>query len=599
MNINGFEIETYNQHRLQENAKYSTCPLCSHTRQHNPKQKCLTVFWDTGLAYCSHCGERIQLHTFKKRKEEKKYIRPKWENNTNLSEKIVKWFETRKISQFTIRLMKICGGKSYMPQTEKEENTIQFPYFLDTELINIKYRDGSKNFKLVKGAEKTPYNMDGMKLNNSVIIVEGEMDCLSFIECSFHNCISIPNGANERNVNTDYFDNVIEYFDNKEKIYLALDNDGPGKNTQNEIGRRLGIHKCLIVDFEDCKDANEYLCKHGKEKLKATIENAKPFPVDGIIYLKDIESQIYDEINNGCEVGTTTYFPSLDPHLKWLPGTNYLFSGYPNHGKSEFTIELALIKSKYDGDKWAVFSSESYPPKRFYKNLIEKYTGKSLNNRFDNFVSDNELKSAMEFINDHIFFVYPEKDVHSSQELIKRYIYLINKHGITGIISDPFNQIIRDMAKPQRSDLYLADYIAEKKQIVHKYQLLNIEVVHPKNPDIRQFISGEPPQPNVFTINEGAMWNNALDVVVIIHRPSYIQNKSDNSVIISVDKVRDQKLRGLPGFVKLEYNRKISRYLDKLVSPFDKSQIVIKDNENDYWWNEEKELNEYTDPIPF
>jgi twinkle protein len=65
--INGFEIEEYNIYNIPQNAKYHTCPNCSHDRKpENTKQKCLSVFWDTGLGQCNHCGSRVQLHTFKK-----------------------------------------------------------------------------------------------------------------------------------------------------------------------------------------------------------------------------------------------------------------------------------------------------------------------------------------------------------------------------------------------------------------------------------------------------------------------------------------------------------------------------------------------------
>ena len=33
--LNGFKIEKYNQHNLNENAKYSTCPICSKDRKKN------------------------------------------------------------------------------------------------------------------------------------------------------------------------------------------------------------------------------------------------------------------------------------------------------------------------------------------------------------------------------------------------------------------------------------------------------------------------------------------------------------------------------------------------------------------------------------
>ena len=127
MELNGFQIEKYNQYNLQENSKYSTCPLCSDKRKpHNQKQKCLMLDWSTGLGTCQHCGEIIQLHTFKKKEAQKEYVKPEWKNNTELSDAVVMWFEKRKISQFTLRMLKVTEGKEWMPQEKKEVNTIYF-----------------------------------------------------------------------------------------------------------------------------------------------------------------------------------------------------------------------------------------------------------------------------------------------------------------------------------------------------------------------------------------------------------------------------------------------------------------------------------------
>jgi twinkle protein len=71
--------------------------------------------------------------------------------------KVLGWFATRGISQETVASLGISNSPEYMPQTGKTENVIKFNYFMGDQLINIKYRDGRKNFKLYKGAEKVFY----------------------------------------------------------------------------------------------------------------------------------------------------------------------------------------------------------------------------------------------------------------------------------------------------------------------------------------------------------------------------------------------------------------------------------------------------------
>src|SRR5690606_16265967 len=125
---------------------------------------------------------------------------------------------------------KVTQGMEWMPQTKREEKVICFNYFLDDELVNVKYRDARKNFKLYKGAEKILYNLDSIRLAKEAILVEGEWEVLSFIEAGVYNVASVPNGFNlQGTVNLDYLDNYLEYFDNKEKIYLCFDNDEAGR----------------------------------------------------------------------------------------------------------------------------------------------------------------------------------------------------------------------------------------------------------------------------------------------------------------------------------------------------------------------------------
>ena len=195
--INGFTIEQFNQYDLEVGKKEGICPKCSHDRKpENRKAKCAMYDWERGLGTCMNCDEVFQLHTFKRKGgSDKVYVRPEWKNTTELSDKAIKWFEGRGISQSTLNRLKVSEGIEWMPQTSKNENTIQFNYFINNELINIKYRDGRKNFKLVKGAEKVFYNIDSTVGHDYVVIVEGEMDALSFVDAKIDSVVSVPNGA--------------------------------------------------------------------------------------------------------------------------------------------------------------------------------------------------------------------------------------------------------------------------------------------------------------------------------------------------------------------------------------------------------------------
>ena len=214
--INGFLIDQFNQHDLKVGATQGICPLCSHNRKPaNRKQKCASYDWERGLGTCHNCDSTFQLHTYQRKGEPSKvYEKPDAVNvveHKELNEKVYKWFKTRGISYQTLNDLNITEGKEYMPQTGQVENTIQFNYIIGDELINIKYRDGRKHFKLYKGAEKVFYNLNSIVNTDTCVIVEGEMDVLAFHEAGIKNVVSVPNGATLNHNNLDYLDNCIDY----------------------------------------------------------------------------------------------------------------------------------------------------------------------------------------------------------------------------------------------------------------------------------------------------------------------------------------------------------------------------------------------------
>ncbi|MGY8867046.1 MAG: toprim domain-containing protein [Methylophagaceae bacterium] len=266
--INGFLIESFNQHGLDVGKTQGICPLCSIDRKpENKKAKCSSYDWERGIGTCHNCDKSFQLHTFKRKgKAERDYVIPEV-SKIDTSTKVDEWFKTRGISRQTLTELKVSEGLEFMPQTGKSENAIKFNYFVGGVLTNVKYRDGRKNFKLYKGAEKVFYNIDSIVGHDTCVIVEGEMDVLALHEAGITNAISVPNGATLNSNNLDYLDNCIDYFDDKSKIIIAVDSDEPGQALQRELIRRLGAETCYISTFDDCKDANEYLMQYGSKEL--------------------------------------------------------------------------------------------------------------------------------------------------------------------------------------------------------------------------------------------------------------------------------------------------------------------------------------------
>jgi twinkle protein len=273
-------------YNYEPNGERSLCPECSHNRK-KKTDKCLS--WDkvSLRGYCHNCMTSFFEY---KPYEPKQYIIPQWKNITSLSDKAVRYFESRLISQGTLNKMRVYSDNEYMPQFEKEIEVICFPYFIGDKCINIKFRGAEKSFKLVSGAELIFWNIDCLSKFDEVIIVEGEIDALTYVQAGFDNVLSVPNGANK---NLEYLDNCIGLFENIKKIYIATDQDTKGIELRDELVRRFGAERCYIVSFRDKKDANEFLCSYG-DAIHDTIKEAKAVPVKGIVEAGNIYADIRD-----------------------------------------------------------------------------------------------------------------------------------------------------------------------------------------------------------------------------------------------------------------------------------------------------------------
>ena len=278
---------SYDIHPKKHGENAGACPECSQYRK-NKKAKSFSWHAEKESGYCHNC-----LTTFVLPKEkplEVVYAVPEWKNDTKLTDKAVKWFESRMISQEALRKLKIYSDIQFMPQHGREVEVICFPYFEAGTLKNIKYRGPAKSFKLYKDAELVLFNADIIDRNAVVIIVEGEIDALSLVTCGIDNVVSVPNGAAG---SLDYLDKYLFALDDK-KIVIAVDNDLPGLQLRQEIIRRFGEEQCTVVNWQDCKDGNEVLMRYGGMELKKRIESAAPVNQTSDVLMDRFNESIID-----------------------------------------------------------------------------------------------------------------------------------------------------------------------------------------------------------------------------------------------------------------------------------------------------------------
>jgi len=531
------------------------CPKCSHTRK-KKNEPCLNVNIDTGVYYCHNpgCDNTGRVLKAQYEPKQKEYFKPVFHNRTELNDAIVKWFwDKRQLSQQTLIDCRITCSKQFFPQVNAERNAIDFNYLRNGELINVKYRDSDKNFRMVKNAELIFYGLDDIKDSTWCVVVEGEMDKLAFWEAGVKEVVSVPNGASKGGLNLEYLDNCIDYFQNKTKIILATDNDEPGLALREELARRLGHERCFKVNFGEYKDANDYLKAHGATLKDVLVtENLIEFPIDGIVTADMLWDELDNYLQNGLSRGYTTgVLDEFDEIVSILPGQLMALTGIPNHGKSPFALQIMCALSVKYKWKWGLFSPEHKPMALFIAKICECLLGKHL--RRGNSYSNGEIEKVKSFINEHFFFIEPSDENLSVSNILQIAKDLVVRKGIRGLLIDPWNKLEHLLEKGESETNYISKQIDQIIKFDQRNDVFTIIVAHPTKikKDLRTKLFEVP---TLYDISGSSNWYNKVDLGI-----SFYRNFKTGNNEIHVQKIKYNHL-GSVGTVEVKYNINNSRF---------------------------------------
>lgn len=522
--------------------QYKTkCPKCSDTRS-NKTDKSLSVDITKQLWHCHYCG---WSGTLVERTKEKKYEVPVWQNTTALPDAVLKYFESRRISAETCLRMKITSQVEYMPQKEKKVNVICFNYFLAGKLVNVKYRDAEKNFKLHSGAELILYNLDSVIGAKEVWITEGEIDALSLIEAGINSVVSVPNGANK---NLQYLDGYMDLFDTVEKIHICSDNDTKGRELRELLADRFGRDKCDYIVFDGAKDANEYLISNGKINLATAANKFTEFPMVGVFTIRDIQDSILDLYQNGLPEGVGTGMNGFDSLLKFHKGYLTTITGIPGHGKSDFLDHIIMKLNVKHGWKGAFYSPENRPTELHFSKLARKLTQRPWFG--EDRMSLDEVSQAMFFLDETVWFVKPENDF-TLDSILSHVATLKNRKGIDWFVIDAWNKLEHQYGESETK--YIGQSLDKIVNFCERYNVHCFLVAHPKK--IRKE-SGKYEVPNLYDIAGSANFFNKTDNGITVYR-----NYDDDTVEVHVQKVKFSHW-GEIGMQKFQYHKPTGLYLE-------------------------------------
>ena len=543
------EIETYNQYGLRDDKDTGPCPVCGPDRKpQNQKKPTAKYYWDTtGIGTCRHCDQSFQLHKVKRKNSVKEYSKPKANENTTIAPRVLSYFESRGISGSTLQKAKITTSPGW----------IEFNYYAYGQLVNRKSRNGKKQFRLEKNCEMVWYNHDALFDNDDIIIVEGEIDALSYMECGKTNVLSVPNGAK----NYGFLDTSIDLFDNVSKVYLSIDNDEAGQELQEELIRRLGAEKCFIITLPGAKDANEYLVHAGVDGLLDAFNSAEQVPLEGVKTLADVEDLVDSAILEGFKKGYTCGLDPVDEIFSISDRQFCVVTGVPSSGKSDFVDQFCMGLNHRYGWKVAYASPENYP--------IHFHAHKILRKEFDGMPEDGDIGSARlneakERCSENYFFM----DLHdySLETVLKKAQELVKRKGIKLLVIDPYNKVKLKSAANDSINEYTNKYLNAIDEFCRQNNVFCFLVAHPVK--LKKNDDGQYPIPSFYDVKGGGEMYDMSPNGLAVHR-----DYTRKTTIIKVLKVKFQFQGENNGECELKWDPGSGRYKESEVAEIEVSDL--------------------------
>lgn len=529
------------------------CPRCSDTRV-KKTVRCLSLNIIKGAWHCNHCewSDGLRLASVEKAKSPPVFSQPLISLH-NLSDEA---YEYLVADRFIDPEVLIRAG---IASTNKPFEIV-FPFMEDGAMVNYKVRQiGSKAMRAGTGCKTIMYGVDDIKPDQNLIIVEGELDKLA-VDTAANNelaCISVPNGANS---NLD----CLAYLEDKlpklpQKIILAVDADDPGQQLESELARRIGRERCWRISWPDgCKDANDVLAEHGPAELLKIIQQADPYPVEGIFGLESVKSEILERYHNGTSQALNTGWPQIDKLYTVKTGYWTLITGIPSHGKSGWLDHLAInLAETYDW-KFAICSPENQPIETHYSQLIEKRVGKSFLKSVGERMTLEELSVAADWVKERFHMIMPQENNMTIDAILERFRVCIFRYGCRGLIVDPYNELDHSRTGGMTETEYISSFISKIRRFCRANDVHIWLVAHPKKLEPKE-IGGEYPVPRPYDIQGSSHWWSKADSAISIWRS--LKPNADTSVEIHIQKIKPKYI-GRPGLAKLHWDYNSGRYYD-------------------------------------
>ena len=182
----------------------------------------------------------------------------------------------------------------------------------------------------------------------TLIITEGELDCMSVYEClgnsELRNSVVVSVNSGTGSVKKQ-IENNISYILGFERVILFFDDDEPGRKAAKDAAAIIGPKARLINGFP-YNDANEAWMEGDSAAIKLAISKAHPTKPEGVVYASDLNEKV---MNPDKSFGLPYPWGSWNSCTRGMrPGEVHLIAAGTGVGKSLFARSICYHLCKQD-----------------------------------------------------------------------------------------------------------------------------------------------------------------------------------------------------------------------------------------------------------
>ena len=486
-----------------------------------------------------------------------------------------KYLKSRNIGEDVIKNHTVQGTYTF---NGRNVPAVGFPYRDGTSIVAIKWRSADKKkFYSQENVCRDFFNLDNYVKGNDILLVEGEMDALSWLSCDLPDnltVMSIPNGAPSHvkdgkvdpreDKKFQYVWRAKKQIESAARIILCFDNDEAGFALRDEIVRRIGTERVWTMDLEDYKDSSEALAEKGAGYLLGQLEVCDPYPTVGLHRAKDFRKEYDILYEEGQIQGASTGIRSVDKMIQIVPGMVTIVTGFPSSGKSDLIDQFCLNLARSEGWKTAYCSFEK-PPALHMAQLAQKLMDQPFFEGISTRMKTEAKDYAYEWIDQHFLFMDHTRDGPTTIDGILRVgSASVMQMGCRVLVIDPYNFI--ELPPSDRETDAISKMLTKVQKWAKAHDAHVFFIAHPTKipPDRRS-------EKKVITtghdIAGSASWFAKADLGITVWRHPQDLEPSE----FHCWKVRWGWI-GTNGYCRLNFDRATGRWSDHIREPVDDAQ---------------------------